>query len=316
MPYDVAVDFSPTTELIVSLQAYLHRKLHKTLDLGSSWATQVRKELSPDLRDRLSSIKNLDTGVSILHHLLAAEGCPEPRTPHLFLGWLASLSPGEIYERVSPQVWPNEMELPADLGAWRDQMVRLLADWHHQYFQHVDPAVLDGLRTSAEQARQLVGTLPPAQVVERVTNGLYIDLGEEELKRIGVERILLLPQYHYRPINLIIGRQGTAIILYPAEDPTTAPGEPSSDLLRMTRALSEPSRLRILRQLRDGPRTFTELARLTSLAQSTVYHHLVILRAAGLVRVHLTVEKLDQYSLRPAAIDLLHRRLTAYLEGE
>ena len=59
------------------------------------------------------------------------------------------------------------------------------------------------------------------------------------------------------------------------------------------------------------------MVQFSGLAKSTVHHHLVVLRSAGLVRVHayqgggLT----DTYSLRPHALDDLDRRLRAFLTG-
>ena len=74
--------------------------------------------------------------------------------------------------------------------------------------------------------------------------------------------------------------------------------------MRLTHALSDESRLRMLRFVADGPCTLTEVARFIGLSQPTVHHHLVQLRAAGLVRVHFAVSGPSRYSLRPHALDL------------
>jgi DNA-binding HxlR family transcriptional regulator len=55
-------------------------------------------------------------------------------------------------------------------------------------------------------------------------------------------------------------------------------------LLRFFKALSEPSRLKIVGILARGPSTVEELARQLHLSDSTVSHHLSRLSAAGLVR--------------------------------
>jgi len=80
-------------------------------------------------------------------------------------------------------------------------------------------------------------------------------------------------------------------------------------------ALSDESRLRILRFLASGSRDFTEIVRFSGLAKSTVHHHLVILRAAGLVRVLVrhSGDSAETYELRPYAIDTLGEQLRAFL---
>ena len=85
--------------------------------------------------------------------------------------------------------------------------------------------------------------------------------------------------------------------------------------------MSDESRLRILRFLAREPRTFTTLVELTGLSKSTVNHHMMTLRAAGLVRVIETGDPgkghhRATYELRPHALDDLSARLRAYLIEE
>lgn len=316
MEFPISVEFAPAHELVVSLEAYLNRGVHKSLDLGATWAGRVRAGLDKELVSRLAGRKRFGTEAWMLHVLAATGGCPEPRGPHQFLAWLASLSPGTLYERLAPLVPPEGTKLPGDLGAMRDELVSLLIAWHHQYFAQVDPVILRGLEASAAANRTLIGTMAPADLVEQVTNGLRFDLPDGAPDGSGPERVILVPQYHHRPINLIQGGDKLVMILYPVEDLTAPAGEPPSELLRLTRAVADPSRLRILRFLRTGPYTFTDVVGFSGLALSTVYHHLVTLRAAGLVRVHLTADGTALYSLRSAALEQLGRRLHGFLEGE
>jgi len=113
------------------------------------------------------------------------------------------------------------------------------------------------------------------------------------------------------PANLIDFQQ--VLLEYPADVLPPAAGEPPTGLLRLTRALSDPSRLRILRLLVDDRRSFSELVTMTGLAKSTVHHHMVALRAAGLVQVYDVGGKTVTYRLRPNAADDLGNRLRSYL---
>src|SRR5206468_3812303 len=133
--------------------------------------------------------------------------------------------------------------------------------------------------------------------------------------------ILLVPQWHYRPWNTFSSFHAMRLIRYPVDALPPGPREPPSSLLRLTRVLSDESRLRILRFLAGGPRTFTDLVRLTGLSKSTVNHHMMTLRAAGLVRVtergsEDKTQRKTTYELRLRALDDLSGRLRGYLTEE
>jgi DNA-binding transcriptional ArsR family regulator len=131
-----------------------------------------------------------------------------------------------------------------------------------------------------------------------------------------LERVLLVPQHHCRPINLYEHFKNMYVYGYPVDVFPVEPGAPPQALTRLTAALADSSRLRILRFLAGAPRTFTEVRKETGLAKSTVHHHLVTLRAAGLIRVQDLADGSARYSLRPAALNLLGARLGAYIEED
>lgn len=305
-PYRIEVDWAPVHELFVSLWAYVTRREHKTLDLGPPWVRGVREMLRPDLAAQLSSIRALEPldGVGFL-----IGQCPDERDAAGFIDWLSGLSAGELYERIAPLIPEGKGDMLQGLDAARDSAVRLLSAWNEQYFSGIAPAILDGLRRDAEAARALVGTIPSVELVERATNGL------DFVPAVPVEYVLLTPQYHYRPWNLFGRGRDMWFFQYPTDAPPTVEGEPPSRLLRLARALSDESRLRILHHLTAGPCSFTDLVRLTGLSKSTVHHHMVALRAAGLVRVHFVDERRETYSLRTNAADALGENLRRFLHA-
>ncbi len=108
-----------------------------------------------------------------------------------------------------------------------------------------------------------------------------------------------------------------AVLARPA-DSTVVPGEVVPDaLLRILKALADPTRLRILHYLSQEPLLPAQLARRLRLRAPTVTHHLGILRLAGLVQ--LTVgrdgEK-GRYVARGEAIGAAHEALQSFLRGE
>jgi DNA-binding transcriptional ArsR family regulator len=305
---DLAVDWAPAYELLMSFHAFVSFRLHSLLDLGQAWVRDTRERLPAELAARLSH-KSL--AASLKEHadlvVLLVRVCPAARDARGFLDWFAGLTPGAAYEALVQHLPEPGPRLPRDFGGWRDHYLELLSGWETAYFRHLDPAILDGLSASAATLRARLGSAPASVLVEDVTNGILVEPSP------NLRGVTLVPQYHQRPYNTDAAEQGGVIILYPADVLPTPPDLPPTGLVRLTHALSDESRLRILRFLADGPCTLTEVARLAGLSQPTVHHHLVQLRAAGLVRVHFVVPGPSRYSLRPHALDQLSQQLGAYL---
>lgn len=300
----VEIDWAPAYEMVASMEAFASRSEHKTLELGSPWLKRVRQQVSPELAQELSAPNELNYMDAIR---LLIRKCPANRDADRFVAWLRSLSLGELYELLETDLLYGREELLSGLGAIREGFVCRLSAWNEQYFRHLDPAILEGLEADADSKRALARLTTPDDLIEIATNGVSL------LKSDGVEVVLLVPQYHYRPWNLYADFRGTRFYQYPADALPTPPGEPPPDLVRAARALSDPSRLRILRHLGEGPRSFTELVQLTGLSKSTVHHHTVILRAARLIRVIDAGAGPDTYTLRTDLVDELSSRFSTYL---
>lgn len=326
MPYTVSVRWAPIHEHLSSLHAYLTFSKHgKTLELGSRWAAGIRKKGGNELADALSAA----AGLGYVGVLLALS--PETPTVEAAVEWLAGLEPSDILGGLIPHLRrrsPVRLGLRGAhddrsdekaLGEFReafrmwDAVVELLRTWHQVYFRSVDRRLLAGLRADAEARQDSAGRLPPEDVVEDATSGVRLDPTEADV------RMILIPQYHCSPWNTydLIGE--TLIYRYPVDAIPPDPGVPAPRLLRLTRALGDPSRLRILRFLAAGTRGFGEIVGLCGLAKSTVHHHMMILRAAGLVRTHVPFPPTvggDRYSLRPSAAEVVGAALARYLKEE
>ena len=113
---------------------------------------------------------------------------------------------------------------------------------------------------------------------------------------------------------LVFWEHGTAQIIgvaVPPERATTDPEEPPERLVALAKALGDERRLRVLRRLTNGSFTLQELADHFEMPKTTLLHHLVILRAAGIVRVGPGTA--GRYSLRPDVPIELARLLQVYL---
>jgi DNA-binding transcriptional ArsR family regulator len=316
--YDLEVAWHPGFELLVSLLAYTSAALHRVVDLGAPWRQKVRRALPAELEERLQTLSRANRLEAVLAFGLTAAHAytsriPDPKPSVVsFIDWLAGLSAGDLYSLAAGYA-PEGGSVPADLEALRDEAAVILPKWNTHYFSAVDPAILAGLAADAEAKCQMVATMPAAGVVEEVSGGVVV------MPEDPIERLVLVPQHHARPWNLYrtvddpVGR--IVLHCYPADASPPSPGEPPSRLVRLTRALDDPNRLRILRHVAAGPRTFTEIADQMHLTKPTVHYHLVLLRAAGLLRVETYLSKTygSRYTLRRAALSALASELDAYL---
>lgn len=302
MGFTLEVDWAPAYEFVYSLWAYGSRNNQKSMELGPAWAQKVRRAL-PDWFDQEYQAAKSGLGFPPA----VVRWCPGGRTVAELLNWLETAPLSDMQEIVVALDGPALSRVALEEA--RQGFLRLFTEWHRAYFQHVDPQVLEGLAREAEALKARVGQADPVDIVAEATCGIRMEMP-------GLERLLLVPQYHLRPLNITDCYPGFVIVAYPT-DPLPAPtdGLPVS-VRRLIRALDDDSRLQLLAELRSGPRSFTELVARAGLAKSTVHHHLVTLRAAGLVWFHSAGGTNDRYSLRLEALDRLSPELKAYFKGE
>lgn len=89
-------------------------------------------------------------------------------------------------------------------------------------------------------------------------------------------------------------------------------------MLRALKALSDPTRLRIMHYLTEEPLSPAELARRLRLRPPTVTHHLRALRLAGLVNVTLGGggKEKKSYAARSEAVKMTCKALETFLGYE
>jgi DNA-binding transcriptional ArsR family regulator len=302
MPYSVQVTFAPAHELLMSLDAYLVTASHRNQDLGEAWAASVRAALPSSLVARLDALSG-PPDYRWLTHLIRQ--CPLPEIPG-FLDWLRHLSPGELYELLAPYAAGG---VPGNLGQLRDEAHEVLLAWYEAYFApQVDPGVLAALEAEAAALKERTAALSAEAAVDEATGGIWLEATETDTQ------VWLIPQYHKRPICLHAAGPGHLVFYYPLLDLPTPAGQPPESLMRLTRALADESRLRMIYDLAGGPVTFMELVERSGLTKGTVHRHLWALRFARLVRVHFENGSAHRFSLRPGALaqvsDALERFVT------
>jgi DNA-binding transcriptional ArsR family regulator len=153
-----------------------------------------------------------------------------------------------------------------------------------------------------------------------------LDLQEELSQGVRFDRspdvagIVLAPSYWCTPLMYFgMVEPDLEIRLFGArpEDASLVPGEVVPDaLLRALKALSDPTRLRIMHYLTAEPQTPADLARRLRLRAPTVTHHLKTLRLAGLVQLTFGEHKEDRrYAARIEAVVAVCDSLKKFLSG-
>ncbi|PLS15859.1 ArsR family transcriptional regulator [Bacillus sp. M6-12] len=298
--YEVEVDYAPAYEFITSLYFYINKDRLKIYELGTAWKKEIDQKLTPVFKEALK-----DKRMEVIHRLsLLVPKCPGDRTPETFISWFRGLSPSEMYDCMLPWV----REIPKDMFVLHEHFAYLFNEWNEQYFQHIDPLILNLLKQDAKEKRELLINTAPADLVEQSTNGIRI-----ESER--VQKLLLVPQYHYAPSSVIDYYEGFITCLYPIENTSSSPFI-SKRAIHYFSSLSDENRVLILKSLYGSKRTFKELIEITGLAKSNLHYHLAMLRTAGLIRALHSSERVESYSLRLDTASEMQQKFLSYLKGE
>lgn len=302
MGYRVVFEFSPLYELVNSLELFLTKRSIKNVEIGTDWIKEVQEKLDAASVD----FGNHKDHPSFCYLYLLIWQSPEKENVDGFLRWLTSLQPGSIYEKLFSYVSES---LPTDLAGIRDQYVDLIRKWNNAYFSKIDSEIIDILSESIVEWEGKAISGNPVQFVERISGGLKIEQYE------GLQQVILTPTYHTNPLIVISKLKNIAHIFYPIDLPESDPNQPSKKLIRITKALADENRLRIIKLLSEGPKTFTEILQHFSVSKSTVHHHVMLLRTAGLISSYHTDEcGTETYIYRPIGMNELHDNFHEYLQ--
>ncbi len=338
-------DVGTAYELFVSLNV-LHEPDH--FDVRQSWAAKIRSRIPVPERTFLQEVLPfLGVPLGWLH------GLPQPKNAITVLYALQQIPPArrgtvilDLEKRIRPEserlleiaqrrrwdkqdlsslaplmchhaddqseraliTYLNWWVRPDDFGA---MLYSALQAYYTSFFEQEEQRVGPVLEAGLEHARQLAGRITIPELIADLSQGVqYTDeLGKE---------LIVVPTYWMTPLVQLepIGPD-QKMFLFGARPSTMSaiPGELVPDgLLIALKALSDPTRLKILHYLSQEELTPSELSRRLNLRAPTVTHHLKELRLAGLVNVTLRgQEKL--YRTRLGALDPIHTDLKGVIKG-
>lgn len=344
-PLQVEIEANLAYEFLMTICAFSDVESYATYAVGKGWFEAALAKASPDLIETIQQFSFHST--EIWEHMLAIVfDCPPPRDVPTLLAFLKDLNPLELrlhqlgyYDRqhrraTSPDIiyraaqgdseaqkillktsFPNDANwqrtlrwiLSLDMLASKNMLEEMLSRWYEDVFRQQEADILPILERDVEAKRALTAAVSPEQLIEIAT-------GLEYIPGPGIERVVLIPSYILRPWNADAERGNTMIFCYPvAEESILADSDaPPTRLVNLAKALADERRLRILKKLATESYTLQELAEDFGVAKTTMHHHLITLRSAGLVRMRTTDKR---YSLRSDMIEGTGELLERYLFG-
>jgi DNA-binding transcriptional ArsR family regulator len=194
--------------------------------------------------------------------------------------------------------------------AERARLIDALHQWHERVFAPEAPRITAALTREAAAIAARLGEAPLEEVFASIVRGIEFNLPASMDRLVLAPSVVIMPTVFYFPWG------DTATYCFPITDTprsgTDGLTAQRHEMVRLFEALSDDTRLRILRHLSERQMYLTELSEHLKLTKATTRHHMVRLRAAGLVTLHMR-DHLSYYSLNRETLDEPTRMLVRYL---
>jgi biotin operon repressor len=309
--------------------------------LGPDWFTAFSTELSDEATGAVEHVGAGDVWVSIMSVLA---DLPDGSTVDEFIDHVQAMDPVDLRTRLVELKKPGRADTDllnaaaaGDEGAldellalpmfkehqrWRntiegllgippqetaDRLVAAMRAVQKDAFAEYEAEFRAILERDIKAHRSMAERMSAERLVELTTNGISIE-------QAGYTRpILLVPTVAGRPWVIFTDTPDQLIMAYPVADEymDADPDAPPSWLIKTYKALGDERRLRVLRRLSSGPASLHDLAEELDISKSTLHHHMMLLRAAGLVKVIIGNEK--EYALRADVVPETAAVLQSYI---
>ena len=338
----LTVEAASAYEFVVAIASLFEER--DTMEVGAEWFADVDARAGADLLARLTAMSGSESD-PWFHLISLVYASPAPRDVSSFLASLRKTDAHEItltmlgyYERgyrraAEPEVMRHAIEGDAEaqrelhhtyFAEWAEwqafldsvfergpdatkaELISVLEAWQVAVWRVEEAKLMPILERDAEAKRALAAELPLERFTELATNGV------EYLPRSGVREVVLTPTFVNRPWVSTTEYCDVDILTYPVADEsvTAETDAPPLRLVRLSKALGDERRLRILRTLGAGDKTLMELADLFEVPKTTMHHHMIALRSAGLVTLTSGTKR---YRLRRDALPDVGELLRGYL---
>ena len=340
----LTVEHAPAYELLHSLGVVVDHEDADTYEIGAAWLEEARGRAGEDLLARVEAVSFGDPDT--FRNLMGlAYDAPSPRDVDAFLGHLRATDPVEIklhlvqfycrdtrrstpasvirsavageqeavdeFLRTSHPEWEPwtaylRAVLERDGEELKQELVSVVETWAERVWKPESLTIMPIIERDAEAKREQVRELSLEEFVRTATNGV------EYTPRPGVERLVMIPSFINRPVVTFTEFGEVLLVFFPVADESVSADAdaPPIRLVRLSKALGDEKRLRILRALADGEKSLMELAEMFGVAKTTMHHHMIVLRSAGLISVGVGAKR---YRLRSEAVPNIGALLSGYL---
>ena len=203
------------------------------------------------------------------------------------------------------EVWSS----PQESGV---RLLDALQEYYSVFFAEEENRIQPYLHQGLENAQLLAGDLDLDGLLTHLSRGVRFEMLD------ATDRLMLVPSYWSAPLVFIARpAENESLLVFGArpEDVSLVPGEDApGGMVSALKALADPTRLKILRDLAAQPLTPAELARRLRLRPPTVVHHLRILRLAGLVEITVSAGSERMYAARLESIEAVSSALMKFVK--
>jgi DNA-binding transcriptional ArsR family regulator len=338
------IDVSPAYELLQSIAVTFEEHDSDTYEIGDAWLAEARERAGEDLIGRIDGVM-MGENDTFVHLIGLVYDTPAPRDVPAFLAHLRETDADEIrlhlvqfYSRdtrrsTPPPViraaiggdpearneflatshpelepWTNYLSrmLDVDSEAFKAELISVIEAWYERVWKPESLTIMPILERDVEAKRELQRELPLDRFITTATNGV------EFAPRPGIDRVVMIPSFVNRPLVTYNEFGEVLLIVYPVADESVSADSdaPPLRLVRLSKALGDEKRLRILRALADGEKSLMELAEMFGVPKTSMHHHMIVLRSAGLVSVGVGQKR---YRLRTETVPDVGALLGGYL---
>ncbi|MCJ7841065.1 ArsR family transcriptional regulator [Lederbergia sp. NSJ-179] len=333
--YDVQIAYSPLWECALGIAAVTNSQLINTLEKPATYWEKLKETLSTNLLNHLNYVEKNNTWKALLQLLHQNESnnlnefCTSvewmevseikytclPFTGDTFQHLRGSAALGQedaILElkKITNEIpfFPEYIEFISKVDATelKSHLIEVMAGWYESVIIPDLEETERILHTDYESKNQMKEKMSPEELVQWATGGVNY------LPEPSVHRVLLIPQYVYRPWNIESDLEETKVFYYPVANDSLSPNDkymPNNSLVQKHKALGDEVRLRIVKLLSESDRSLQNLTEQLHMGKTTIHHHLKILRGSKIVEMNGL-----KYSLKANVLGLLFKELDQYIK--
>lgn len=332
-------------EMMLSLGA-----LQSPTPRHEEWARQLRAKLPQGLLNEVGFLySRFENGILLMelavdypdHHDVTGflTYVEEMSIPAFLFYVLGRLAPPEEMERLEPNMesllsiiplaFPEGcshteqrfrtggfVELLAEPEAYKARMIALWRRYWETYFSQQIERYAALWRESTTEKSRALATSDVEEFVQRLSN--HKKLPEQLPQGYPTREVILVPSFFVRHHLMFYG-YGSTTVIYDCqltEERREQLQTLEEEIIALTKALSDQTRLRLLRWIVRDPQVYgRQLAKLCRISQPSVSRHLRILKEAGLVE-EKRIDNHLAYEVRRERMENLAPRLISYLYEE